>query len=382
VRAVVRLLDRYLFRELLLPLAYCVIGFLLCFTIFDLFSQLDEFQRNKLVGSDILDYYANRIPELIVGSYVMPMALLLALLYALTNHSRHNELTAMRAAGVSLWRISMPYFVVGIVFSVVVLVLNESVVPDAADAADRVLLRHATAPAKGGDKIARRNVNFINQNDRRTWLIGEYNLQTRRMLKPHIDWYLPSGTRWVIFAEQGRWIRRHWVLTNVQQFVYAPVNDGLPTEKFMTNRFDLPPMIETPRLIESEIKISGLESLKSLRRTQISSGAILDYMKLHPNLELEPKKRDALLTLLHSRIAAPWTCFVVVLIAVPFGALPGRRNAFVGVASSIFICFVFFVAKDLTLALGSGGWVPPWLAAWAPNAFFAITGLALMWRVR
>lgn len=375
-----RLLDRYLFRELLWPLAYCVVGFLLCFTVFDIFKDIDDFQRNKLVAQDLIDYYANRLPELIVGSYVMPMALLLALLYALTNHARHNELTAIRAAGISLWRISVPYYVVGIAFSIIVLVLNESVVPGAADAADQVLLRHVGTQGKGTDKVIKRNVNFINDTDRRTWLIGEYNLQTRRMTRPQIDWREPDGTRRVIFAEQGRWIRRHWVLTNVQQFVFAPHSDGLPTEKWITNRLELPRIIETPRLIESEIKISGLDSLKSLRKTHLSSAAILDYLKLHP--KLDSKKEDALLTMLHSRLAAPWTCLVVVLIAVPFGALPGRRNAFVGVASSISICFVYFVAKDLTLALGSGGWIPAWLAAWVPNAFFAVTGFVLMWRVR
>jgi lipopolysaccharide export system permease protein len=377
---VVRLLDRYLFRELLLPLTYCVVGFLLCFTIFDLFSQIDDFQRNKLLAADIFDYYANHLPELVVTSYVMPMALLLALLYALTNHARHNELTAMRAAGVSLGRISAPYFIVGILFSIIVLVLNESVVPDAADNAERILLRRVGTQGKSRSKIVQSNVSFANDFAGRTWHIVEYNLQTRHMLRPQIYWKQRDGSHRVVFAEEAFWFRRHWVFTNVQQFIYAPNNDGLPTEKYVTNRFDLPPIMETPRLIASEIKISGLESLKSLRKTQLSSGAILDYLKLHPNLE--PKKEDALLTLLHSRIAAPWTCLVVVLIAVPFGALPGRRNAFVGVASSISICFAFFVAKDLTLALGSGGWIPAWLAAWAPNTFFALTGIVLMWRVR
>jgi lipopolysaccharide export system permease protein len=379
----VRLLDRYLFRELLWPLAYCVIGFLLCFTVFDLFNDLKEFQRNKLVAQDILDYYVNHVPEIIVGSYLMPMALLLALLYALTNHARHNELTAMRAAGVSLWRISVPYYIVGILFSALVFVLNESVVPDASDQAERVRLRHVGSQGKAAEKIVKRNFSFMNQADGRAWIFVEYNLAKRLMVRPQIDWREPDGSRRVIFAEEGRWIRRHWVLTNVQIFIYAAANDGLPTEKWTTNRLDLPQIRETPRLIASEIKISGLtgvKTLSSLRHTHLSSAAIIDYVNLNPVLDV--KTRDALLTLFHSRLAAPWTCLVVVLLAVPFGALPGRRNAFVGVASSIFICFVFFVAKELTLALGSGGWAPAWVAAWAPNAFFALTGFVLMWRVR
>jgi lipopolysaccharide export system permease protein len=73
---------------------------------------------------------------------------------------------------------------------------------------------------------------------------------------------------------------------------------------------------------------------------------------------------------------------VVVLIAIPFGAASGRRNVFVGVASSILICFVYFVLQQVGLALGTGGWLPPWLAGWCPNLAFGITGLWLTSIVR
>jgi len=86
--------------------------------------------------------------------------------------------------------------------------------------------------------------------------------------------------------------------------------------------------------------------------------------------------------MLHNRWATPWTCLVVVLIALPFGAPSGRRNVFVGVASSVFICFTFFVIRELALALGSGGYVTPWLAAWAPNLVFGGAGFFLTQRVR
>ena len=82
------------------------------------------------------------------------------------------------------------------------------------------------------------------------------------------------------------------------------------------------------------------------------------------------------------RLAAPWTCLVVVLIAIPFGAASGRRNLFFGVAGSIFICFGFFVIQQVSLAMGSGGHWPPWLAAWLPNMIFGGAGLLLTARVR
>ena len=102
-----RLLDRYLFRELLTPLAFCLGGFLIFWISADAFNKLADFQDDKLRLPDIIEYYLVMTPEFLVT--ILPMVLLLALLYTLTNHARHNEITAMRAAGVSLWRMCVPY---------------------------------------------------------------------------------------------------------------------------------------------------------------------------------------------------------------------------------------------------------------------------------
>jgi len=205
-------------------------------------------------------------------------------------------------------------------------------------------------------------------------------MQGNAMIEPHLDWRRADGSRLQVNAKRARWINRQWVFTNVTRLEFS-TNIGAPPDILETNQLVLPELTETPRIIRSEIKLSGVgENLRSLRRTQLSSAEILDYLKLHPRMD--QKHSYSLRTLLHSRLAAPWICLVVVLIAVPFGALPGRRNVFVGVASSVFICFLFLITKDLTLALGSGGFVPPWLAAWAPNLLFAATGVWLMWRVR
>src|SRR5438034_5144486 len=121
--ATMRLLDRYLLRELLVPLGYCLGGFLMFWVAFDLFTELEGLQEYKMHASDIARYYLVRTPEFLV--MVLPIALLLALLYALTNHARHHEIAAMRAAGVSLWRLAAPYFGVGLAASMVLFALNE-----------------------------------------------------------------------------------------------------------------------------------------------------------------------------------------------------------------------------------------------------------------
>jgi lipopolysaccharide export system permease protein len=375
-----RLLDRYLLRELLVPLAYCLAFFLIAFIAFDLFGEIADFQKKDLNGADILEYYLDKAPEFLVASYIMPMSLLLALLYALTNHSRHNELTAMRAAAIPLWRIAMPYFSVGVALSLVVFYVNEQWVPAGVEAANRVLVRRTGYGPASASHAWQRNVFFLNPNANRTWRIGAYHMLGNVMFHPQFDWRQPDGSRIQLSAERARWLGRRWVFTNVERLEFSSDVRKEPAI-LKADQLTVPELTETPRIIRSEIKIGAVgDNLRSLRKTQVSSAEILSYLKLHPRMDR--KHSDSLRTLLHSRLAAPWICFVVVLIAVPFGVIPGRRNVFVGVASSVFICFTFLVMKDLTLALGSGGYVAPWLAAWAPNILFAGTGLALMWRVR
>src|SRR5579862_8561956 len=147
-----RLLDRYLLRELLIPLGYCLGGFLTAWVAFDLILSLNRYQEVHLNVGDVAELYLVKLPEILV--LVLPIALLLALLYTLTNHARHNELTAIRAAGVSLMRICAPYLLVGLVFSLVLFAINEWWVPNSSDKADRILARRV----EGGEIRASKEI--------------------------------------------------------------------------------------------------------------------------------------------------------------------------------------------------------------------------------
>src|ERR1700735_1771551 len=123
-----RLLDRYLLRELIIPLGYCLGGLLMIFIAFDLIASLNRFQEHGLLVRDVVELYLVKLPAIMV--FILPIALLLSLLHTLTNLARHHELTAMRAAGVSLWRLCLPYLAVGFLLSLLVFALNELWVPD------------------------------------------------------------------------------------------------------------------------------------------------------------------------------------------------------------------------------------------------------------
>ena len=371
-----RLLDRYLLRELLIPLGYCLSGFLLLWVTSDLITELSGFQERKLQAADIARYYLIKTPEFIV--LVLPMALLLALLYTLTNHARHNEITAIRAAGVSLWRLCLPYLLVGLLASLTVFWLNEFCVPRSADAAEQI--RNSRTPAAPGsvgrDKVL--NPGITNARDGRKWIIGSYDLRTGEMLRPVVLSTLADGSHLELRASRA--VRRHgvWNFYDALEYKRPAEADALPVLLISTNLLAKPEFSETPEQIKSEIQIGASNTLTKAKRADLPIAVILNYLRLHPY----PSQAAALYTKLEGRLALPWTCLVVVLIAIPFGAGSGRRNVFVGVASSILICFAYFVLQQVCLAAGAGGKLPPWVAGWLPNLSFGLAGLYLTARVR
>jgi lipopolysaccharide export system permease protein len=304
------------------------------------------------------------------------VALLLALLYALTSHARHQELTAMRAAGLSLWRVCLPYFAVGLIFSGALYLTNEHWAPHSEDYAEQVRQRHSGNPAEHGWKTG---LNFRNDLHSRFWRIGAFNVETGEMREVYVQWTLPNGGQRQLLAERGWRTNGVWTFANVRHYFPDSSPDSPPLQQQLAE-LALPEFSETPEQIRSQIKISQLNSLRAARKVQLSIREILNYRALHP--ELTPERRALLDTKFQERLAAPWTCLVVVLIAVPFGAPSGRRNVFVGVASSIFIGFAYFVVQQLTLPLGWWGRLPAPLAAWLPNVLFGAAGLLLIARVR
>ena len=371
-----RLLDRYLLRELLGPLGFCLGGFLLFWISFDLFSTLGKLQESGLNAAEMGEYYALKMPELLV--LVMPIALLLALLYTLTQLSRHHELIAIQNAGQSLWRTSVPYLAVGLLFTGIVAWLNEKFVPESLDQTQALLTRHADAKA-GPSSDWKTNLHFRNAKDGRIWIVSAYNARTFEMKDPHVEWRLPGGAVRLIIAKTASRTNGVWTFYEVEELIRSgqPANPFPETRK--TGALAMPEFSETPRDIEVQIKFNRMSTLDAAKKPALSLAEI-GYLKEH--LQLNVRDTALLDTLFHYRLATPWTCLVVVLISLPFGAPSGRRNVYVGVASSIFICFVFFVLLRLGLALGTSGKAPAWAAAWAPNLIFSLTGIWMTQRVK
>ncbi len=374
-----RLLDRYLLRELLVPLGYCLSGFLVLWVVQDLITELNSLQNSKMLPLDIAEYYLVKAPEFLV--LILPMALLLALLYTLTNLARHHEITAIRAAGVSLWRLCAPYVGVGLVLTLVSFALNEVCVPDSGDVADAIKARRMPHPPDAPHRNQVLNDGFVNSRDGRMWRFDSCDTRTGEMVAPIVVSTLRDGSRLWLKADRASRSNAVWTFYGAREYREGYQSNSIPVLVLKTNVLFQPQFSETPEEIRSELKISAMLntlSLRGVKRADIPIIELLNYLRLHPH----PNQAAALYTKLEGRLAMPWTCLVVVLIATPFGAASGRRNVFVGVASSILIFFAYYVLQQLSLALGAGGTLPPWIAGWLPNLAFGVAGLWLTAKVR
>jgi lipopolysaccharide export system permease protein len=375
-----RLHDRYLLRELLTPLAFCLGGFLVFWISLFFFTNADEIREDKLHLGDSLELCAASLPEFLV--LLLPMLLLLALLYALTQHAKFNELTALRAAGISLWRLCAPYFAVGLAAAGFFFTLNELVVPRCAVWADNIKHRYVANSRSSLGKAPTHFINngFVNVPAHRKWKFSEFDALTTEMTSPNVDWPQPDGSQLTVQAARCVFTNGEWIFFKALVLAQPAGARSRLVPLFSTNQISFPDFSETPSQMAGSLKFQDKQTWAGSRNADLPLTEIRDLIRNNPGMSAEDANR--LNTKFHGRIAAPWTCLVVVLMAIPFGAQSGRRNLFFGVAGSIFICFGYFVLQQFSLAFGVSGHLPGWLAAWLPNFIFAAAGIILTWRVR
>src|SRR5438552_71188 len=161
-----RLLDRYVLKNFLVPFVYCFFGFIAIWLVFDLSDNGPDFIEAHVALRRIAKFYLAQSPQIIV--ICLPVGLLLALLYSLSRMSRANEIISMLTAGRSVTRILMPLIGVGFIATVVCFALNYELAPHAEEM-KRVMMAQLTKGDAQHTKIDEQL--FRNRADSRTWYV-------------------------------------------------------------------------------------------------------------------------------------------------------------------------------------------------------------------
>jgi lipopolysaccharide export system permease protein len=366
---VVKLLDRYVLRSFIEPFLLCFLGFLGIWLIFDLSDNLRDFLDAKASLKVIAGFYLTQLPAIVM--IVLPVGLLLALLFSLSKMSRTNELIAQLTAGRSVFRIILPLIFVGLICTGGLTYLNYELAPHA-EGIKKIALEQI---AKGRKKLEAEALEAHLFRDRltgRTWYVEKMRVGAPMLDNVHIIQQDEEGNilrKWI--ASRAFWDPRtkNWALMRGVTIDFDKEGNEVKRDGFaQLGEFRaIKGWTETPwRIASSNFEPQNL-SVPELR----------DYLRWNsdfPEASLAPFR-----TYLAHRLAMPWTCLVVVLIAAPLGIVFNRRGVLAGVAFSIFIFFGMVFLTNLFLALGKGQRVAPEVAAWGPNALIAFIGVVLLY---
>lgn len=364
-----KLVTRYLLRHLSRPWIYVLVGFALIAILVDLFDNFVSFMEAGTPLHQVLLYYAILLPTYL--PYMLPISLLLGLLYALWQLGKNAELTAMRACGLSLTQLITPYLLTGLVSSLVLLAVNEEFNPWATHWTRQFKSRQGSQSA--AQTYLEPNLTYKNTPGLRDWRINSFDTRSSasfEMRGINLTQQRPDGTiEFKMVAVRGRWIDTHWWFENVETSYFDANNEPTgPAES--SPSLEMTMLSETPKDFMNEMMDSS----------ERSAADILQFIATHPGIS--PQERNRKMVDFHYRLAAPWLCFIVVLVGVPFGAHTGRRGMGMGILFALLAFFAYYVLMGLCLAYGKNQILSPVVAGWLPDLIFLVLGLFLLRRIR
>jgi lipopolysaccharide export system permease protein len=356
-----KILDRYVVRQFLKIFLICVLGVPFLFQVIDLTDRLDNFLSDGVGQAQVVAFYFYQLPYQALLAF--PIACLLAAVFTVSRMTRHFEVTAAKAGGVSFYRLVTPMLVLGMAISLLALSLSD-LVPEA----NR---RAAEAIDKDEERAFDVRLNFVYRGDEgRYYFVRRLDAAAGTMKFVKIDregtgYEYPSYS---VSAPDARWdsTEARWVLEN-GHMRYTPARDHIVDIAFDELWQD--PFRETPYDLLAKAK----------------APEEMDYAELGRFIEAlersgeNPRKEMVQQAL---KIAFPFTCFIIVLFGAPLANSTRRGGAALSIGLALATTIVFLTLIRVGEALGAGGVLPPVAAAWFPNAIFFLAGLGLMVRVK
>jgi LPS export ABC transporter permease LptF/LPS export ABC transporter permease LptG len=360
-----QILDVYIIQGWVFYFLILLVTFTGIYIIFDFFQLLGDIVRNHASAGVVLDYYRFLLPQVIY--LMLPLSILVATLVNFGLLTKSNQITAIKAAGVSLYRISVPVLLVAIVLSLGMFFLSDDLLPESNQQQDALRNQIKGKPPRTFYRPERQ------------WIFGQSDrIYNYRFFDPDKNVFAdlacfefdPQSFHLTrrIYAARAFWEPpiRGWVLENgwVRDLVGDRVDKYMP---FSVATFT--EITEEPAYFKKEVRTSEQMSALELRRYISDLGQSgFDVVRLSVQL--------------YRKFSYPLIAFVVTLIGIPFSFTTGSKGALSGVALSIGIAILYWSISSLFEAMGDLSQLPPLVAAWSPDVLFGLAGSYLLLRVR
>lgn len=358
-----RILDRYLMKSFIAAVLYCLTLFLVLFIVIDVFNNMDDFLKHQVPIRIILSYYLYSAPVILVQ--ITPVAVLVSLLYILGSLSRHNEIIALKASGLSTLHILAPYLFAGFLVSSATLFLNETLVPRSAVTSAAILEGLIQEGRKDFGERALKNVTLYGKNNRIVFA-REFEMSSQTLRDVVIFEDNPRQVyQTKITATRAKYENGRWICANATSYRMNRRDNELVGEPAYSENLAIDLDQKPEDFIHSTSQIDFMTTKQ-----------LLDYMDhLHG---VSQKMLRKLLVDFHYKIAFPFISFVVILIGAPLAMRSERSGMVRGIGASVAIVALYYGIGSCCLALGKGGLLPPFLSAWFGNFLFLGVGIYLI----
>jgi LPS export ABC transporter permease LptG/LPS export ABC transporter permease LptF len=358
------ILDDYVLRDFALYLTMIVAAFLMLLLVFTLFELLSDILRNQVSPLTVGEYLLNVVPYFLYNT--TPLSMLLAVLVTFGLLQKSNEITAIKATGISLYRIIIPVLIASTLVAGVLFLSDQLYLPYTNKRQDALRNRIKGKPAQ----------TYLRPD--RKWIFGQQSdIYYYQFFDPDRDVF--GGVTVFQFDPHTFQIthritadRAHWS-NAMGRWVYEQGWERSLSGSAIENyrKFDVatyPELAEAPAYFKKEIKQSSEMSYDELRRY------------IH---DLEQSGFDVvrLRVQLQKKIAYPLITLVMAILAIPFALSAGKRSAVAGIATAIGIGVVYWTISGLFEAMGNLSQLPPAVAAWSPDLVFGFIGGYLILRM-
>ncbi|MGC1105949.1 MAG: LptF/LptG family permease [Candidatus Acidiferrales bacterium] len=350
--------DLYLLGTFFYWIVLMLASFMILFDAFTLFDLLGDIAKNHIPFSVVASYFLDLLPMMVYQ--LLPLAALVATLITLGLLAKNNEITALKASGVSLFRLALPLILAGTLLSAGMFLLDDSFLPYANQRQDALHDRIKGRPAQTYFQPTHQ------------WIFGEHDkIFNYQLFDPDNNLFgglnvfeLDPSTfqiRRRIYADRTYWAPNlhSWILESgwVRDFSASSVTSYKP---FRVDSFS--ELSEPPSYFKREV----------FQYDQMNWRQLRNYIR---SLQKAGFETARLSVEWHKKFAFPLITAIIVFLAIPFALLVGTRGAVGGIALAVGIGIAYWSIAALFEALGAVGQLPPFLAAWAPDAIFAFAGL-------
>lgn len=352
-----KILDRYITREMIGAFTLGVVGFVLVMIVDLLFTYVDLIINRGVPLLSVIELLIYKLPSILIMTF--PVATLFGVAMAIGRLSHDSELAALRTSGVSFYRIILPMLFAAFCISVITFYLNERIVPYANQQSEKIvrqIIYRKPLPEIRSDV-------FFKDPHRRFFYIQKMDPK-KKELEGIMVYELGGNTLpRVITAQKAK-------IDGLTLFLSRGIIHKFDKDGRLEYEADFKSM--TLNLLEDPLTFGRSKTAKEMNSAELN--------KMISSFESSGVKTNSLRTELNLKYSIPLTSLVFALIGIPL-CLPGIRSSRTwGMVLTIVIMFSFYVFASVFRSLGRGGLIDPILAGWIPQISVALIGIILIIR--